>query len=96
MTEAEDPLAALRAEIDALDEDLAMLLASRAALLDRVIAVKRANALPARIPERVEEVIDNARRRAEARGLDPDLAEAVWRVIVEWSIAYEEGRLDGS
>lgn len=88
------PMAGIRAEIDRLDRDLVALLVKRAALIDRAVAVKARERLPARIDARVEEVVANARAAAAAAGLDPDLAEALWRRIVEWSIAREERALE--
>ncbi len=79
----------LRAQIDALDEDLVALFVERAGYIDRAIALKQDNGLPARIPERVEEVVTNAGDRAEAAGLDRELVERLWRQLVEWSIARE-------
>ena len=79
----------LRAQIDALDEDLVALFVERAGYIDRAIALKQENGLPARIPERVEEVVTNAGDRAEAAGLDRELVERLWRQLVEWSIARE-------
>ena len=38
----------------------------------------------------VEEVVQNARKRAAASGLDPALAEQIWRGLIDWSIAREE------
>ncbi|WP_377390243.1 chorismate mutase [Rhodobacter lacus] len=83
-------MAALRAEIDALDAQIVTLLADRARLIDRAAQLKPGEGLPARIEARVEEVVRNAMREAEARGLDPALIETIWRLIVEWSIAREE------
>ena len=80
----------LRTLIDDLDGRIVELLAARGACIDRAVDLKRAAALPARIDARVEEVVANARRAAEARGLDPDLAERLWREIIEWSIARED------
>lgn len=91
-------MAALRAEIDALDAEIVALMADRARLIDRAAQLKPGEGLPARIDARVEEVVRNARAQAEARGLDPTLIEMIWRQIVEWSIAREErvlGREDG-
>jgi isochorismate pyruvate lyase len=88
----------LRVEIDALDRDLVALLVRRAAYIDRAITLKQREALPARIDDRVAEVLDRVRRRAEADGLDGDLAETLWRHLIDWSIAREErvlGRDDG-
>jgi isochorismate pyruvate lyase len=83
----------LRAAIDALDVEIVRLLAKRLALIDRVIAVKRAHGVPARIPERVEEVVAKVRRAAAAAAVPADLAETIWRAMMEWVIAYEKERL---
>ncbi|NSY39461.1 chorismate mutase [Leisingera sp. ANG59] len=82
-------MAEVRAQIDRLDTELVQLLAARAGYIDRAIALKQANGWPARIPERVEEVVMNARAAAAGEGLDPDLIEGLWRQLVEWSIARE-------
>ncbi|WP_293573352.1 chorismate mutase [Phaeobacter sp.] len=94
MTERHPPqacadMAALRRQIDRLDRDLIALLVERASYIDRAIALKTENGWPARIPDRVEEVVMNARTAAAAKGLDPDLIEVIWRQLVEWSIARE-------
>ncbi len=92
-------MAALRREIDALDRALVALLARRARLIDRAVELKPGEGMAARIPARVEEVLDNVRREAAAAGWDVDLAEALWRQLVEWSIAREEkvlGRQDAA
>ncbi len=83
-------MAELRREIDALDRRLVALLARRADLIDRAIALKSAEGMAARIEARIDEVIDNVRQSAGDVGLDPDLVEALWRQLIEWSIAREE------
>ncbi|MCX7644288.1 MAG: chorismate mutase [Rhodobacteraceae bacterium] len=79
----------IRAGIDRVDEELVRLLAERAAYIDRAAEIKAAAALPARIEARVEQVLGNVRRHALARGLPPELAEALWRQLIDWSIARE-------
>lgn len=92
MKPAEDcrNMAELREQIDLLDRALIKLLVRRTSYIDRAIALKPTEGLPARIEPRVAEVIANVRAAAEAEGFDPDLAEALWRRIIEWSIAREE------
>jgi isochorismate pyruvate lyase len=80
----------LRAAIDALDAGIVAALAQRAAYIDRAIALKPAERLPARIDERVEEVVAHVRARALAEGLDPALVESLWRRLIDWSIDREE------
>ncbi|MBT9244526.1 chorismate mutase [Gemmobacter fulvus] len=80
----------LRVEIDALDGQIVAMLKRRAGYIDRAAELKPAEGLPARIADRVEEVVDNVRARAEIEGLDPALVEAIWRLMIDWSIAREE------
>ncbi|MFC3569865.1 chorismate mutase [Paracoccus sp. TOH] len=85
----------LRARIDALDTRLVALLAERSALIDEAARIKTRENLPARIDSRVEEVAANARRLAAEQGLDPDLAERLWRVMMDHFIAQEDRVLSG-
>ena len=80
----------LRVQIDLLDAEIVAKLAVRAGYIDRAAVLKQTEKLPARISDRVEQVVDRVRARAEAEGLDPSLAEDLWRRIIEWSIAREE------
>jgi isochorismate pyruvate lyase len=86
-------MADLRTQIDALDGALIDLLVERAGFIDRAITLKQHENLPARITDRVEEVVQNVRDKAAIGGLDPDLAETLWRQLIEWSIAREEKQL---
>lgn len=86
-------MAHIRAEIDRLDEALVTLFAERAAYIDRAAEIKATVDLPARITDRVEQVVQNVRRHAANQGLPPDLVEKLWRRLIDWSIAREEGRL---
>ena len=83
----------LRRRIDALDDQLIALLAQRARLIDEAARIKARENLPARIDSRVEEVAANARQLAQAHGLDPDLAEALWRLMMDHFIAQEDRHL---
>ena len=86
-------MADIRAEIDRLDEDLVRLFADRAGYIDRAAEIKAGVDLPARIEDRVEQVVQNVRRHADTYGLPPDLVEKLWRRLIDWSIAREESRL---
>ncbi len=92
MTPPEDctTMAELRRTIDALDTRLVALLAARAACIDRAIELKPGEGLPARIGPRVDEVLANVRAQAGEQGLDPALADTLWRTLIDWSIAREE------
>ena len=83
-------MAEVRSAIDTLDQELVRLLTQRTAYIDRASALKTENGWPARIPDRVEEVVRNARAHAEQANLDADLVERLWRMLVDWSIEREE------
>ncbi|MFN3824759.1 MAG: chorismate mutase [Pseudorhodobacter sp.] len=90
--ECED-MAHIRAEIDRIDEVLVRIFAERAGYIDRAAEIKSEVDLPARIDDRVEQVVANVRRHAVTHGLPPDLVEKLWRRLIDWSIAREENRL---
>ncbi len=83
-------MAELRQSIDALDRNLVEMLAKRFAFIDRAAELKSAAGLPARIPERVEEVLANIRAHATELGIDADLLARFWRDMIEASIVREE------
>lgn len=80
----------VRAGIDDVDARLVALIAERTTYIDRATELKPALGWPARIDDRVEEVVTRVRGHAQAAGLDPDLIEQLWRQLVDWSIAREE------
>ena len=55
----------LRHQIDKLDVKIIELLANRSEFIDRATELKKSNGMPARIPERIETVVSNARNAAE-------------------------------
>jgi isochorismate pyruvate lyase len=83
-------MAALRQRIDQVDAELVALLATRARLIERAIEIKQPIGMPARIDIRVEDVVAKVKAEALVQGLDPDLAEKIWRMMVEHFIAHEE------
>jgi isochorismate pyruvate lyase len=87
-----DTLSEVRAAIDRIDELLIELLA------ERLKAIKRASELKsapheARVTWRVEEVVRRVREAATAVGFDADVAERIWRAMMEECIAYERRAL---
>lgn len=83
----------VRTEIDRIDRALVDLLAERWTYVDRMWALKRAEAAAANVPWRNREVIDKVRARARDRGMPPEMAEALWRMIIGWGIQYQDERL---
>jgi isochorismate pyruvate lyase len=90
MSKENSDLKVLRAQIDAVDDELLAVLGKRQALVERVIAVKVRDNLPARIPERVTEVVGRVMQEAPKCGTSPDLAKTVWNAMINWFIAFEE------
>lgn len=80
----------LRQAIDEVDRDLVRLFIRRTAYIDRAAVLKGPIKMPARVTDRVEEVVQNVKAIAEAEGWDPALAEQIWRGLIEWAIAREE------
>ena len=92
MTDA-PALSSQRGRIDAIDAALVALLAQRVAVVREVIAIKNREGLAARLPARVEAVVAHVRDVATKTDCPPDLAETVWRSMIEWTIAFEERSL---
>ena len=82
----------VRDEIDRIDIALVDLIGERFSYVDRAWQFKRSPA-EARVPWRIQQVIDKVRARAEHQGLPPELAEALWRQMIGWFIQYEEEKL---
>jgi len=82
----------VRAEIDRIDAELVDFIADRFTYVDRAWQLKRSPA-EARVPWRIQQVIDKVRTRASAKGLPPELVEALWRQMIGWFIQYEEEKL---
>ncbi len=82
----------VRAEIDRIDAALVDLIGERFSYVDRAWQFKRSPA-DARVPWRIQQVIDKVRARAIEKGLPPELAEALWRQMIGWFVQYEEEKL---
>ena len=83
----------LRAAIDTLDGRLVRLLALRQAYIERA-AVLKTDRGTIRDEARIEDVVTKVLAQAKAAGLSPAIAESVWRVLIERSIAHEFARFD--
>ena len=82
----------VRAEIDRIDANLVDLIGERFTYVDRAWQLKQSPA-EARVPWRIQQVIDKVRTRAGERGLPPELVEALWRQMIGWFVQYEEEKL---
>jgi len=84
----------VRAEIDRIDTALVDLMGERFTFVDRAWQLKKSPA-EARVPWRIQQVIDRVKLRAKEKGLPPELVEALWRQMIGWFIQYEEEKLQG-
>lgn len=83
-------LTEIRQEIDLLDTELIKLLAQRQKWVEQAGRIKPHNdAQAVAAPERVAQVIHARREQAAAAGLSPDVAEAVWRTMIDAFINLE-------
>lgn len=83
----------VRDNIDRLDEIIVPLLAERIGYVLQAAQFKETRA-DVRIPPRIEFIVERVRKFAKAEGMDPDMAESIYRHIMEESIAREEVRWD--
>ena len=86
----QDEMAEVRRQIDALDAEIVALLAKRQRQIERAARVKPLLEMPARVPERIDEVLARVLEAARRDGLSQDLSAELWTRIIEWSIDYEE------
>jgi isochorismate pyruvate lyase len=86
-------MAELRAEIDRLDRELVALLAQRQRYIERAAEIKQ-NRNIVRDEARVVDVVAKVLIAARKVGLDPNIAEPVWRTLIERCIAHEFDRFD--
>jgi isochorismate pyruvate lyase len=88
-------MAQLRVAIDALDARLVALLAVRQGYIERAAQLKTGRE-QVRDPARIEDVVAKVIAAGRAAGLSPQIAEAVWRALIEASIAHEFEKFDAN
>ena len=86
----EDPTTYLRSEIDAVDDDLAVLLARRFALTAAVQGYKQPRGHEGRDAEREREIAD--RMSGHAPGIGPAAFQRIMHTVIETSLDHYEGR----
>jgi isochorismate pyruvate lyase len=85
----------VRAGVDALDQALVILLAERQRYMDAAARIKTDRAA-VRDQDRIEAVIGKVRAAARDAGLSDSIAEPVWRILIERSIAHELAAWDAA
>lgn len=86
-------MADVRQGVDALDRALVALMAERQRYMDAAARIK-----PDRDAvfdqARIDDVVAKVLVAAEAQGLSPDIAEPVWRLLIDRCIAHEFATYD--
>ncbi len=83
----------LRAAIDTLDARLVALLAVRQTYIERAAQLKTGRD-QVRDPDRIEEVVAGVTAGGKRPGLSAEIAEPVWRTLIEASIRHEFDAFD--
>jgi isochorismate pyruvate lyase len=78
----------VREGVDALDRVLAALMAERQRYMEAAARIKRSRD-EVRDEARIADVMAKVRAAAEREGLSAEIAEPVWRLLVERCIAHE-------
>ncbi len=86
-------MAELRVAIDTLDARLVALLAVRQAYIERAAQLKTGRD-QVRDPARIEEVVSKVIAEGRKAGLSAQIAEPVWRTLIEASIRHEFDAFD--
>lgn len=80
----------LRAEIDAIDQEILELMRKRAEISERIAQVKEAEHLPVRDEARKEQMIAQRLATATTYGIPADIVESIWNIMHEWSVSLQE------
>lgn len=78
----------VRQGVDELDRALVALLAERQRYMDAAARIKPDRKAVRDVP-RIEDVVAKVKAEAQKVGLSPAIAEPVWRLLIDRSIAYE-------
>ena len=88
-------MAEVRQGVDALDRALVTLLAERQRYMDAAARIKP-NRYAVFDQARIDDVVAKVLVAAEPVGLSPDIAEPVWRLLIDRCIAHEFAKYDAT
>lgn len=78
----------VRIGVDVLDRELVRILVTRQGYMDAAARIK-SDRHAVHDEARIEDVVSKVLETAKAEGLSADIAEPVWRKLIERCIAYE-------
>lgn len=79
-----------RAQIDAIDREMIALLRRRYDVIEAVGVLKAQHGIPPVLPDRVEQVRENAAKMAADLGLDANFVRSLYDQIIQHSCGLEE------
>jgi len=87
-----DSLDQVRVHIDRLDKAIVPLLVERNHYVMQAAKLK-GDVNAARVPSRIEDVVEKVRAVAEERGSNPEIVEAIYRAMIEINIQLEQDQI---
>lgn len=87
-----DTLDQVREHIDRLDNQIVPLLLERNHYVMQAAKLK-GDVNAARVPARIEDVVEKVRAVAEQRGSNPEIVEAIYRAMIEINIQVEQDHI---
>ncbi|MCD0502597.1 chorismate mutase [Bordetella petrii] len=87
--DTQSELAALRAEIDEIDQQIMLLLGVRFRCSDMIGELKQAHGLDPADPERRAQQVERIRHLAIDAGVPPDLAATILRAIIDTVVDHQ-------
>ncbi len=80
----------LRKKLDKIDESIISLIAERQFNVEQIGNVKLSTNSPTRDYQREKQVIDKVKNHAKAQGLDPEIAQQIFELVIETSLSKQE------
>jgi len=87
-----ESLEEVRENIDRLDHSIVPLLLERNHYVIQAAKLK-GDVNAARVPHRIEDVVQKVRSVAQERGSNPDIVEAIYRAMIEINIQVEQNHI---
>ena len=85
-----EKLAQLRQKLDQIDADIISLIAERQFNVEQIGNVKLSTNSPTRDYQREKQVIEKVKSHAKQQGLDPEIAQKIFELVIETSLSKQE------
>ena len=83
-----------RKRIDELDREIVALLGQRFDIVRKVAVHKKEHGIPSVLPDRIEQVKDNAAELGAPHNLDAKFMRDLYTVIIDYACSMEDGVID--